>query len=71
MKKTIIVALCALLTIGVSSCRKERTCKCTAPGFDTQEFPIGEKKLKQAADDCNKFESDLQKINADVDCSLI
>lgn len=53
MKKLSILAVAALFTLGLTSCKKDYTCTCTDSTGDKQVYDLGKQKKGEAKDACN------------------
>jgi hypothetical protein len=53
MKKATIIAVAAFIGLSFSSCKKDWTCTCSAPGIDEEVFEIKDKKKGDAKDACD------------------
>jgi hypothetical protein len=53
MKKLSIIAVAALFTLGLTSCKKDYTCTCTDSTGAKQVYDLGKQKKGDAKDACN------------------
>jgi hypothetical protein len=68
MKKVIAIAAVGVFALGLTSCKKEYTCKCTVLGQTVEGKSDGKLKKKDAEEWCDK--SDTAAKAAGGSCSL-
>lgn len=65
MKKLLLIIAVAGISFGATSCKKERTCKCTnSKSGDAVSHDLGKGKLSDQKQQCEKFSI------GDFNCSL-
>lgn len=72
MKKAVL-ALAALVTLGLASCKKDYTCECEYDNIgttETESFTYNEKTKSDAVDMCSEKEEELNGTFTDVDCNI-
>lgn len=68
MKKNILVL--AIVMVGLSSCRRDRTCTCTDSGTTLGTFTYTNAKRSEAKAYCSNNQTQYQKTNPTAVCSL-
>jgi hypothetical protein len=66
-KKLITLSLALLLVAGLTSCKKEYTCKCTVAGISSATTTIKDTK-KNAESKCNEGDSNV--LGVVTDCEI-
>lgn len=58
MKKLTLLAAAAIITLGLTSCKKDYTCTCTEPGITTADvYAFNDLKKKDAEAACDTWNS--------------
>ena len=70
MKKLSYLAMAVIFAASVTSCKKERDCKCEYSDGSEQSFPMAEAKKKDHKDACDVIETGQKFIDAGVSCDL-